>query len=91
MRTLVHTSLDRDSARNEDTVAAGTFLILWRVNLKSAVIKGSGRQSFSYANKETLVAPLSASGAAGSCVSSVVRRTQSELHIKVTRTSLIKG
>ena len=43
MRTLVHTSLDGDSARYEDTVAAGTFLILWRVNLKSSVIKGSGK------------------------------------------------
>ena len=43
MRTLVHTSSEGDFARNEDTVAAGTFLILWRVNLKSSVIKGSGK------------------------------------------------
>lgn len=43
MRTLVHTSSDGDSARNEDTVAVGTFLILWQVNLKSSVLKGSAK------------------------------------------------
>ena len=43
MRTLVHTSSEGDCARYEDTVAAGTFLILTRVNLKSSVIKGSGK------------------------------------------------